>query len=55
MGHAADEAEVAAAVLAEAAAAAPSADLGTPLAAAVLKHTAAVGESLILAKSHSTR
>lgn len=39
----------------EAAAAAPSADLACAPAAAVLAHVAAVGESLILAKAHSTR
>lgn len=55
MGHAADLAEVAAALRAEAAAAAPSADLAAPLAASTLAHAAAVGESLILAKSHSAR
>ena len=56
MGHAADDAEVAAALLAEAAAAAPpGTDLASPLAAAVLTHVASVGESLITSKSHSNR
>jgi len=55
VGHAADKAEVLAALRAECATAAPSANLFSPEAAAVLDHVAAVGESLITAKSHSNR
>lgn len=55
VGHAADAGEVLGALRQEAAAAAPSAQLDTPQAAAVLAHVAAVGESLITAKSHSQR
>lgn len=55
MGHAADLAEVLGALRQEASAAAPSANLFTPAASAVLSHAAAVGESLIAAKSHSQR
>ncbi len=55
VGHAADHAEVLAALRQEATAAAPSANLFTPAAGAVLGHVAAVGESLIVAKSHSQR
>jgi hypothetical protein len=55
VGHAADAAEVLGELRQEAALAAPSANLDTPQAAAVLAHVAAVGESLIRAKSHSQR
>jgi hypothetical protein len=55
VGHAADAAEVLGALRQQAAAAAPAANLNGPLAAPVLAHVAAVGESLITAKLHSTR
>ncbi|KAI7836488.1 hypothetical protein COHA_009640 [Chlorella ohadii] len=55
VGHAADLAEVSAALRQEASAAAPSANLFTAEAGAILAHAAAVGESLIRAKLHATR
>ncbi|KAL4853476.1 Elongation factor 3 [Chlorella vulgaris] len=56
VGHAADAAEVTAALRAEVAAAAPpGTDLDCQLAVLVLAHVAAVGQSLITAKSHSVR
>ncbi|PRW20411.1 elongation factor EF-3 isoform B [Chlorella sorokiniana] len=55
VGHAADLAEVSAALRQEATAAAPSANLFSPEAGAILAHAAAVGESLIRAKLHATR
>lgn len=55
VGHAATQAEVEEALRHECLAAAPSADLSGPVAAAVLAHVTAVGESLITSKAHSTR
>lgn len=55
VGHAAEVSEVLAALRTEAAAASPSAKLDTPAAASVLMHVAYVGQSLIQAKSHSSR